>query len=482
VVSIENILEILKKHDVCEENLKEVEKSYLLAAEIHKNQFRQSGEPYINHPLNVAKNVLDMEVFDPDTISAAILHDTVEDSLGEFTKEDIAVMINPTVSILVDGVSKISRMEFSSKQEQNLANTRKIINGLIKDVRIIIIKLCDRLHNMSTLEYKRPEKQKENAEETLKLFVPLALAIGAYKIKSDLEDLSFRYLDPDEYFKIVERKSLLARYEESCLNEVAGKIQTILNSKSIPNDIIIRTKNAYTTYKKIQQGYKLENIYDLFYLKIIVEEIEECYQTLAIVHKNNPPINGRFKDYIYNPRTNLYQSLHTTVITPNNKKTKIKIRTNDMNKVAAFGISARWNIKNGQTQEESQREIREKLQFAKRLKEIDSSFSDNHKFVEEINNELLTEHVYVYNSKGEIIELPSGSTGFDYVCHENPDLLDQMTGIIVNDKEVPINYPLQNNDSIKIVTKGLVANSGYDSLSDVPTRQKLKKLVGFLPE
>lgn len=474
---IEYILNVLETKGVSEEKLKEVKKSYDLAVEIHKDQFRQSGEPYIVHPIAVAINILDMEIYDPDTISASLLHDTIEDAKGEFSKfskEDIAIMINPEVAKLVDGVSKISRINFNSKQEQNLANIRKIINGLIVDVRIILIKLADRLHNMRTLEFKAPKKQEENSKETLNLFVPLALTLGAYQIKSELEDLSFSYIAPDEYKRIAEQKNLLAKCEKAYLNEMADKLRTILNNKSVPNDIIVRTKNLYTTYKKIIQGYKLENIYDLFYLKILVDEVEECYQTLAVVHKNNPPINGRFKDYIYNPRTNLYQSLHTTVSDKNNKLIKVKIRTHDMDKVSAFGISARWNIDGCQTIEESQKEIREKFQFAKKLIEIDKSFEDNQQFVREIKNELLTEHVYVYNHSGDIFELPYGSTGIDFVYHICPEKLDTMTGIIINGKEEPIDQVLKNNDRIQVLTKGTISHPELSPTNAPKEKRKVK--------
>jgi len=479
MITIEEILKELEKHNISKDKIDEVRRAYLLANEIHKNQFRQSGEPYIIHPLSVAKNLLTMEIYDPDTISGALLHDTIEDAEDDFSKEDIARLINPTVAELVDGVSKISKMKFSNKQEQNLANTRKIINGLTKDVRIILIKLADRLHNMRTLQFKKPEKQKENARETMQLFVPLALAIGAYSIKSELEDLSLMYLEPDEYYKIKEEKASIAQIEEAYLLEMKEKLSRLLSAKDIPNDIIVRTKNICTTYKKIKQGYKLENIYDLFYLKILVDEIDDCYRTLAIVHQKNRPINGRFKDYIYNPRTNLYQSLHTTVSDQNGKLIKTKIRTHDMDKVSAFGIPALWNIKDGKTQEETQRDIIEECQFAKRLIQIDSSTEDNQKFIEEITSELLTEHVYVYNNSGEIIELPNGSTAFDYVCHTLPEDCDQLTGILVNGKDVPLDYTLKNNDRVQLLTKGILNPEyfhGFNTLKRVP--QKLKVLNG----
>lgn len=475
MITIEDILNELIKHNIPYYKLQEVKKAYDIAAEIHKGQSRQSGEAYIVHPLTVAMNLLEMEVYDPDTISAALLHDTIEDAKGEFSnfsKEDIADLINPTIAELVDGVTKIGRMEFSTKEEQNLANMRKIINGLTKDVRIILIKLADRLHNMRTLEFKKPQKQIENSEETLHLYVPIALSIGAYKIKSELEDLSFKYLSPDNYNKITKDKHILEKYEAPYLLDMAAKTQAILNAKNIPNDIILRTKNAYTTYKRISQGYNLENIYDLFYIKILVNEVDECFQTLGIVHKNNPPINGRFKDYIYNPRTNFYQSLHTAV-SDRNKQIKVKIRTHNMDKIAAYGISARWNIPDSQTIQESQQEIREKLQFAKKLIEIDASFEDDHEFVKQVKNELLTEHVYVYNNSGEVIELPAGSTSFDFICHICPENLDKTTGVIVNGKEESLDYKLKNTDRIVILTKKDRSVLTLKNNSDTP-KQKLK--------
>ena len=479
MVSIENIINELRKKNIEEEKLKEIEKSYLIAKEIHKNQFRQSGEPYIIHPLNVANNLLKMEVYDPDTISAALLHDTIEDAEIDFTKEDVAELINPTVAELVDGVTKMRRMNFSTKDDERLANTRKIINGLTKDVRIILIKLADRLHNMETLQYKTPDKQKENAIETMELFVPLSLSIGAYQIKNLLEDLSLPYIERDEYKKIKDYKEVLLQEKEEAMQEMAYKIDLELDKKEITHQKILRSQTIGSIYKKIKKGYKMDNIYDLFYWKYLVPEVEDCYQTLCIVHKNNPPINGRFKDYIYNPRTNFYQSLHTTVSDNNSNLVKVKIRTFDMDKVAAYGISAYWNLKNGKTKEETQDVIREKCQFAKKLIEIDESFEDNAEFIEKIKKELLTNHVYIYNqTNGEIVELPKGSTTLDFACQVFPDQLDKMTGVIVNGKEVPFNTVLKNNDRIQIITKGKVNHEDWEKYAYTPTaKQKIKLLI-----
>ena len=478
MVTIETIIEELKKKNIEKVKLMEIRKSYDIAKEIHKNQFRQSGERYIIHPLNVAMNLLKMEVYDPDTISAALLHDTIEDAEIDFTKEDIAALINPTVAELVDGVTKMRRMNFSTKKDQTQANTRKIINGLTKDVRIILIKLADRLHNMETLSFKRPEKQKENAIETMELFVPLALSIGAYRIKNELEDLALQYIEPEEYKRIKEEKDTLQETREDYLKEISYKIKKILEQKDIPQDIIFRTQSICSVYKKIKQGYKMENIYDLFYLKILVDEVEDCYQTLCYVHKNNPPINGRFKDYIYNPRTNFYQSLHTTVSDTNGNLVKIKIRTFDMDKVAAFGIPAYWNIKNGKTKEETQETIREHCQFAKKLIEIDESFQDNAEFIKQINRELLTDHIYTYSHNGDIIELPAGSTALDFACQVFPNLLDKMTGVLVNGKEVPLGTVLKNNDRVQVVVNGIINHENWEKYAHNPTaKQKIKQLT-----
>ena len=482
MISLNDILkELVEKNPSA---IRDVKKAYEMAEKAHNGIFRESGEPYITHPLHVAKNLLEMEIYDKDTICAALLHDVVEDT--DITLQDIEKDINPTVAELVDGVTKMRRMNFSTKKEQSDANTRKIITGLNKDVRIILIKLADRLHNMKTLEFKKPQKQKENAIETMELFVPLALSIGAYKIKSELEDLALFYIEPDIYKKIEEKRNQLGIQEKAYLEEIRQKLIEILKCENIPNEIIIRTKNICNIYKKVIKGYEVQNIYDLFYLKILVEEVNDCYRTLAFVHRNNPPINGRFKDYIYNPRTNHYQSLHTTVSDMNGKIIKTKIRTFDMDKVSAFGIPAYWNINpdkpvieipHRKSQEETQKEIQETLQFAKKLQEIDGSFSENSDFIKEVKQELLTEHVYVYTNSGEIIELPLGSTALDFACQVHPDLLDVITGILVNGKESPVNRVLKNNDRVQVITNGIINRSNWEnSVHTFSGKQKIRIL------
>lgn len=484
MISINDIVEVLKVHN--SDAIPNVLKAYGIAEYAHGGVYRESGEPYITHPLNVAKNLLDMEVYDGDTICAAILHDVVEDS--DVTLDDIKEALNPIVSELVDGVTKMRRLNFSTKEQQIQANTRKIITSLNKDVRIIMIKLADRLHNMQTLSFKKPYKQKENAVETMELFVPLALSIGAYQIKSDLEDLALSYIEPDAYQLILENRERLAITEKAYLEEIKGKLTEILKAKDIPNDIIIRTKNVCNIYRKIINGYEMENIYDLFYLKILVDEVDDCYRALSCVHRSFPPINGRFKDYIFNPRTNHYQSLHTTVTDKNGKLIKAKMKTYDMDKVSAFGVSAYWNIDPNKPESEiplrksmveTQSDIRNSLQFAKKLQEIDGAFSEDADFIREIKKDLLTEHIYVYTHSGEIIELPFGSTALDFACQAYPDLLDKISGILINGKELPVNTLLKNNDRVQIITKGFVGNrdNWEDSVNTSYGKYKIRILT-----
>ncbi len=400
-ILLQDLLNKLREYN--SEEVEVVKKAYYYAENLHKGQIRQSGEQYISHPLNVAYILAEMHA-DRDTICAGLLHDTLEDT--NITKEDIAHDFNQNVANLVDGVTKLSKMNFSSKQDQNYANTRKIITGITEDVRIIIIKLADRLHNMRTLQFKSEFKQKENALETMEIFVPLAYYIGAYRIKSELEDLSLQYLKPDMYRKIEERKLKLEQTSNCCLKEMLYKIERLLQNRNIPNEIKVRTKNIYGIYKRLNEGQKLSDIHDLLSLKIMVDEIENCYITLGMIHKEYHPINDKFKDYICNPKTNMYQSLHTTVFGPDDRLVQTQIRTFDMDKVASFGLTAYWDLEKGQARDVMQNDLKQKFQFFKSLTEINSMFGDNQQFVNQVKNELFADKVYVYTTKGDIIELP----------------------------------------------------------------------------
>ena len=473
-ITLQDLLEKLKEYNP--EEVEIVKRAYEYADTLHKGQMRQSGEPYISHPLNVAYILAEMHA-DRDTICAGLLHDTLEDT--KVTKEEIAENFNSDVANLVDGVTKMSKMNFSSKEDQNLANTRKIITGITTDVRTIIIKLADRLHNMRTLQFKSEFKQKENALETMEIFVSLAYYIGAYRIKSELEDLSLRYLKPDMYKKIEERKIKLEETSNDCLKEMLHKIQILLNDKSIPNEIKVRTKNIYGIYKRLNEGHKLSDIHDLLALKIMVDKVENCYYTLGMIHKEYHPINDKFKDYICNPKTNMYQSLHTTVFGPDDRLVQTQIRTFDMDKVASFGLTAYWDEQKGKARDVMQEDLKQKFQFFKSLTGINSMFGDNQQFVNQVKTELFADRVYVYTTKGDIIELPKGSTPIDFAYKVHTDIGNTMVGVFVNDDAVPIDYTLQNKDRVRIITDDLSYGPRVEWIDKAQTSLAKRKIKEF---
>ena len=473
-IMLQDLLNKLEEYNP--EEVEIVKKAYEYADTLHKGQMRQSGEPYISHPLNVAYILADMHA-DKDTVCAGLLHDTLEDT--NITKEDIAHDFNQNIANLVDGVTKLSKMNFSTKQDQNYANTRKIITGITEDVRIIIIKLADRLHNMRTLEFKSEFKQKENALETMEIFVPLAYYIGAYRIKSELEDLSLQYLKPDMYKKIEERKIKIEEISNSCLKEMLYKIETLLKDRNIPNEIKVRTKNIYGIYKRLNEGHKLSDIHDLLSLKIMVDEIENCYLTLGLIHQEYHPINDKFKDYICNPKTNMYRSLHTTVFGPDDRLVQTQIRTFDMDKVASFGLTAYWDEQKGKARDVMQENLKQRFQFFKSLTEINSMFGDNQQFVNQVKSELFADRVYVYTTKGDIIELPKGATAIDFAYKIHTDIGNTMVGVFVNDEYVPVDYVLQNKDRVRIVTDDLSFGPREDWIDKAQTSYAKKKIRDF---
>lgn len=446
-ITIKKLIELVESYN--EDAVESVKRAYILADFLHKGQKRNSGEPYIIHPLNVAYTLAKMHA-DCDTICGGLLHDTLEDT--DITKEQIEKLFNKDVANLVDGVTKLAKMNFSTKEEKQSANTRKIITGIMEDVRIIIIKLADRLHNMRTLEHKSPFKQKENATETLEIFAPLAYYIGAYRIKNELEDLSLKYLRPEIYNGIKIQRKLFEEESQECIEELLKTIKEKLTSSNLNYELNIRTKNIYGIYKKLQKGYKFHEIYDLISLKIIVENEIDCYIALGAVHNCYKTVPGRIKDYICIPKTNMYQSLHTTVFGPNETLVQIQIRTKEMDKTANYGLTVLWDINKGNARDIMQKELREKFQFIKSLNEINKMFTDNQTFVEQVKSELFTNKVYAYTTTGNIIELPVGSTIIDYAYAINPENAEKMVDAIVNDKSVSPNYVIKNNDRIKIIT------------------------------
>ena len=465
-----------KVEEYLEEEKKMILKAYQYAAYLHDGQYRQSGDAYIIHPLNVAYILAEMHA-DCDTICAGLLHDTLEDT--KITKEEIEENFNSDVAKLVNGVTKLSKMNFSSKQDQNYANTRKIITGITEDVRIIIIKLADRLHNMRTLQFKKEFKQKENSLETMEIFVPLAYYIGAYRIKLELEDLSLQYLKPDMYKRLEEVKKRVERESGECLNEMLSQIQEILSNEGIDHEIKVRTKNIYGIYKRLNSGHNLSDIHDLLALKVMVEEVRDCYYTLGLIHQKYHPINSKFKDYICNPKTNMYQSLHTTVFGSDDRLVQTQVRTFEMDRVASFGLTAYWSINKGHARDIMQNDLKNKYQFFQSLVEINAMFMDNQEFVHKVKEELFSDKVYVYTTKGEIVELPKGATVIDLAYQLGKDIGNTMIGAFVNDSIVPLDYVLKNKDRVRIITDDLSHGPREEWISKAQTSYAKRKIKEF---
>lgn len=454
------------------ENLEIVKKAYYYAEELHRGQKRQSGEDYIVHPLNVAYILAEMHA-DKDTICAALLHDTLEDT--EITKEQIAKDFNETVSYLVDGVTKISRMNFSTKEEQNMANTRKIITSMRNDIRIIIIKLADRLHNMRTLQYKSEYKQKENSQETLLLYVRLADRIGLHVLKRELEDLSLQYINNDEYNRIKEMRLKVAEDSKECIQEMLGTINDLLNNQNIPHEEMVRIKNIYGIYKKIQKGYRLTEIHDLLSLKVIVDNINDCYPTLRWIHWKYKPINRKFKDYISVCKPNGYQSLHTTIFGEDGRLVQTQIRTPQMNQVASYGLAANWGDYPENANLVMQQEWKTNDPFYDSLVEIDSQYANDKEFVDQVYRELLGDRISVYTQTGKL-ELPKGATPIDVAYNIHTEVGNNMVGAIINGKEAEIGKQLKQNDNVRIITDDTSIGPNASWLTQTATTKAKRKI------
>lgn len=473
-LTLDDLLNLIRSYNPLE--VDKIRKAYDYADSLHKGQYRESGEEYITHPLNVAYILAQMHA-DSDTVCAGLLHDTLEDTNA--TKEDIAHYFNADIANLVDGVTKISKLNYSSKQDLNNANTRKIITSITDDVRIIIIKLADRLHNMRTMEFKKEFKQKENSLETMEIFVPLAYYIGAYRIKNELADISFKYLMPNKYDEISKKRKIIEKDYEDILSEMLFKIKRILEDNNIPNEIKIRTKNIYSIYKKMNDGYRMSDIHDLFSLKVMVDEIDNCYIALRYIHSLYHPLNEKFKDYICNPKTNMYKSLHTTVFGPQNKLVQAQIRTFDMDKVALYGLTTYWDIEKGKARNVMQKDLKNKYQFFRSLLEINKVFSDNQEFVKQIKSELFSDKIYVYTMKGDVIELPKDSTIIDFAYSLSKDIGNTLVGAIVNGEYVNVDTVLHNKDRVKVITDNLSHGPREEWLDIAQTTLARRKIMEF---
>ena len=438
---------IIKLDYLSEEDLILVKKSYDMASVAHSHQLRDSGELFITHPLAVASILADWKA-DRNTICAAILHDIVEDT--NITLKEIENLFGETVASLVDGVTKLTSMNFSSKLDNKNANMRKIITSFRKDVRIILIKLADRLHNMRTLEYKDPKKRKIKALETMDLYVPLAYFIGAYNVKSELEDKSFKFLMPEIYQDtFILRKNVLTN-ADLAIEEMSHEIGTTLTDNDIPNDIKLHIKNIYGVHKRILEKEDKNNIHDLISFQVIVNEVMDCYLSLGYIHHLYRPICEEFKDYISSPKTNMYSSLNTTVFGLDSTIMQSHIRTRKMHLIDTLGIGAYWQLKGKGSEEMMQVDIQNKYQFYKSLTEIDEAYFNNQEFIDQVNRELLGKKIYVYDSKGNSIELPVGSTIIDFIYKTCPDNAQNVKEASVNENVVPYDYVLNNSDRVNL--------------------------------
>lgn len=457
-------------------DLSMVEKAYTLAKIAHENQCRRSGEPYIIHPLEVAIILSDLEM-DRETIIASILHDVIEDTWYGF--DDITELFGDEVALLVDGVTKLDKINFSSKEEAQAESYRKMFLAMAKDIRVILIKLADRLHNMRTLKYMSPNKQKEIAQETLDIYAPLAHRLGISKIRIELEDLSLKYLEPDVYYdlaeKIEHKQSERIDYVEKIVLDVKSKLE----EAGINSYVEGRPKHFFSIYKKmINQNKTLDQIFDLFAVRAIVDTVRDCYEVLGIMHEMYKPIPGRFKDYIAMPKPNMYQSLHNTLVGPEGETFEIQIRTWDMHRTSEYGIAAHWKYKedpNGKTDAESSDE---KLTWLREILEWQRDLSDNKEFMAALKLDLdvFSDQVYSFTPKGQVINLPMGSTSVDFAYMIHSAVGNKMIGARVNGKIVTFDYAIQNGDRVEIITSQNSKGPSRDWLKLVKSSQAKNKI------
>ena len=453
-----------------------LEKAYNLAREAHKDQKRKSGEPYIIHPLKVAYILAELEL-DMESIVAGILHDTIEDT--PYTYEDISRIFSEEIAVLVDGVTKLGKLSYSTKEEIQAENYRKMFLAMAKDIRVILIKLADRLHNMRTLNYMTPEKQREKAQETMDIYAPLAHRLGISKIKSEMEDLCFKYLNPEAYFDLAAKIEKKRIERETFVADIVKEVREKMEEAGIKGKIEGRSKHFFSIYKKmVNQKKTLDQIYDLFAVRAIVDSVRDCYAVLGIVHTMYKPMPGRFKDYIAMPKPNMYQSLHNTLIGPSGEPFEIQIRTWEMHRTSEYGIAAHWKYKEGKSGEKGTKKEEAKLAWLRQILEWQKDMSDNKEYLDTIKLDLniFTDQVYAFTPQGEVIQLPKGSTPIDFAYMIHSAVGNKMVGARVNGKLVPIEYQIQNGDRIEIITSQNSKGPSRDWLKLVRSTQAKNKI------
>ncbi|OAT85002.1 RelA/SpoT family protein [Desulfotomaculum copahuensis] len=452
-------------------NVSLLSKAYHFAEKAHGAQKRISGEPYILHPLAVARILAELEL-DLETLEAALLHDVVEDTT--VTLEQIEAEFGAEVALLVDGVTKLSRLEYRSKEERQAENLRKMFLAMARDIRVILIKLADRLHNMRTLKYQPAAKQKEIAQETMEIFAPLAHRLGIYHMKWELEDLSFHYLEPEKYYELARGVASTRRKREEFINGVIAILQEKLSAVNIRADIQGRPKHLYSIYSKMAEQQKnLNEIYDVQAVRVIVDSVRDCYAALGTVHTIWKPIPGRFKDYIAMPKSNMYQSLHTTVVGPRGEPLEIQIRTREMHRTAEYGIAAHWRYKEGGRGDKN---FEQKLAWLRQLMEWQHDLRDAREFMEGLKIDLFADTVFVFTPQGDVLELPAGSVPIDFAYRVHTQVGHRCVGAKVNGRIVPLDYKLKNGDIVEILTSKQASGPSRDWLKLVKTSQAKSRI------
>ena len=474
IITIDDLIGSILKYHTDENDISLVRRAYEFATFLHKDQKRKSGEPYIVHPLSVAFILTEFARADINTICAALLHDTIEDTDCHY--DDVVENFGPEVAMLVEGVTKIRGIVFSTKEEGSLENQGKILNGMAEDIRIILIKLADRLHNMRTLEYKTEDRQKAIAQETLEFYVPIAYYLGSYQIKNELEDLCFRYVNSEKYFSL---KNDLEEYIKDTKPEVESittKVEELLNEKNIDFKLHYRTKNVYGTYKRSCEGLKISEIHDIWAIQIVLKNIESCYIVLGLIHSLYPPFNQLLKDLIAKPKTTMYRSLHTSVFGESGHLFQFQIRTEEMDEIAELGLPYYWDKPNIVMNEE----LHNKFQFFKSLVEANNHAKDTKEFMEEAKNDILTNMIYVFTPMGNVIELPDGSTPIDYAYKIHSDIGNKMEMAIVNASVAGFDRRLKNNDIVKIITNDSIVGPKEEFLGMCRTNLAKRKILDYL--